>query len=38
MNVLLQNLSSLNNPCLLKKLKQKNNSTWTMDNRGGEMN
>lgn len=35
MNVLLKNLSALNNPCLVEKLKQKHNSVWMVDNRGG---
>lgn len=35
MSFLLKNLSALNNPYLMEKLKQKHSSTWAMDNRGG---
>ncbi|MCV3508186.1 motility associated factor glycosyltransferase family protein [Campylobacter sp. CNRCH_2016_3089] len=35
MSFFLKNLSALNNPYLMEKLKQKHSSTWVMDNRGG---
>ncbi|AJC91216.1 motility associated factor glycosyltransferase family protein [Campylobacter subantarcticus] len=35
MSILSKNLSALNNPYLVKKLKQKHNSAWMVDNRGG---